>query len=483
MYLKEKQMGIRKTFFEYRIDILLILLMVFVPPHLNFGQLPPEFFRLVQPETNHHVCDSLGLQGRSFPWGNDCQINNGLPERNIDKAASGFISLLDSVYEVQNFGYYKEQCRWYYQYDEQQRTDSVWRYFYNPTGEFEKITEIRTFNSEGQIIRFVKWQPDFQLLQWYGDSTIIEYYTEEYIYQQSNLIKKISTTNSQGIQSVTQEYHTYDSDNRLIRDSLIGSDGYLSNVTAYIYNSDNDLEYVLYLYEEIPYGIRKYEYEKTDTSKNTTEHWNYYSGITEYPILDTITYWQGEHYYYETFDQQGRRITLRVEYDNIYEGEHIDYMAEYTYTPQNDLLHISYYNWIGDIEAGYWEEASRINNTYDDDYNLQLYEKTFYDARTEMWETENSKTYYYTDVPVSLPEDYLKPDRLVIFPNPATDVINIKNDANGNSIYKIYNLCGLPLESGRLEDQKIVISQLKPGIYLIEIRNDESRSIKRFIKY
>jgi hypothetical protein len=483
MYVKEKQRSIRKTFFEYRIDFLPILLMVFVPLQLNFGQLPSESLRFIQLETNHHGFDSSGLQGKSFPRENDCQGINGLPEQYIDKAAPGFFAMLDSVYEEQNLGYYNELYKWYYHYNEQQRTDSVWRYFYNPTGEFEKITEIRTYNTDGQLVRLVRKQPDFQLWQWYGDSTIIEYYTEDNTYQRGNLIKKITTTNSQGIQSVTQEYHTYDSENRLILDSLIGSDYYLPNVTAYTYNTDNNLEYILYLFEGIPYGIRKYEYEKTDTSKNTTEHWNYYSGITEYPILDTITHWQGEHSYFETFDQQGRRITLRVEYDNIYEGEHIDYMAEYTYTQQNDLLHLSYYNWIGDMETGHWEEASRIDNTYDDDYNLVLYEKTFYDARTEMWENENSKRYYYTSVPVSLHEDYLKPDRLVIFPNPARDAITIKNDADGNSIYTIYNLYGLPLESGRSENQAIAISQLKPGMYLVEIRNGKSRLMARFVKY
>jgi hypothetical protein len=250
-----------------------------------------------------------------------------------------------------------------------------------------------------------------------------------------------------------------------------------------LYDPENELEYILYLFEGAPYGIQKYEYEKTDTTQLTTQHWIYYPNLTEYPRLDTITQWLGEHYYYETFDQFGRKIALRVEYDNIYEGAHIDYKAEYMYTQQNELLHISYNKWIGDMAAGYWQEATRIDNTYNEEGILELYEKTFYDARTGEWVVENSKTYFYSLVPVSLPEDFAKAVQLSIFPNPARDEIRIMNLFRETPDYTIYNLYGSALESGRLENQAIAITRLKPGIYIIEIDDNLSIYTGKFVKY
>jgi hypothetical protein len=479
----EKQLTKRKLYpLTQEGFVLLLLLIAFVPLQLNFGQLSPVFLFFQQHETHLQEFDSSTFMDGLFPWENDNLKNNGISVQQTDKSESGFIALIDSMYEVQNFGYYNELYRWYYHYNEQQKADSVWRYFYNSKGEYEKITEIRTYNNDGQIARLVKRQPDFLLWQWYGDSTIIEYYTEEYAYQQGNLVRKIVTTNYQGTQSVTKEYHTYDSENRLIRDSLVGSDGYSSSVTAYTYNADNDLEYMLYVYAGMIYAVNKYEYEKTDTSQFTTHHWIYYNTLTENPILDTITHWIGEYFYYETFDELGRRTGLRREYFNIYYGAGIDYKAEYSYTDNNDLLHATYYDWIGEPDSGYWQEATRIDNTYDNDYNLELYEKTFYDARTEEWETDNSKTYYFSFVPVGLTENIAGQPQLYIYPNPASDVIYVNGLNHEIPIFTIYNISGEVVLNGRMENSTIPVTNLKNGMYFIKLWDGNSFSFGRFIK-
>jgi hypothetical protein len=479
----ENRKGNRKTYPVIRKCLWLLFMLSFFLQQRNFGQLFPESIRNRQYEDHLQEFNSPKLQSKSFPSDNIWNEQGDISIQTTDKAESGSFAMLDSMQEFQNFGYYNELYRWYYHYNIEQKVDSVWRFYYNSEGEFEKITEIRTFNSDGQILRLVKRQPDFQLWQWYGDTTIIEYYTEDYTYQRGNLIRKIITNNYQGYHSTNQEYHTYDSENRLIRDSLIGSDGYLPNVTAYTYNPDNDLEYELYLFEGIVYGVNKYEYEKTDTSKLTTHHWIYYPSLTENPIPDTITHWQGEHYYYETFDQLGRRITIRVEYYNIYEGASIYYRSDLNYTDNSDLLHASYYDWIDKPDSGYWQESMRIDNTYDEDENLVLYEKTFYDERSGSWAPDNSKTYYYTDVPLDLPTPSGNPEKLVLFPNPAEDVLCIKADVSENADYSIYTQTGICVKKGRLTSHSLDISHLKSGIYILKLWDGTSISSEKFIKY
>ena len=69
-----------------------------------------------------------------------------------------------------------------------------------------------------------------------------------------------------------------------------------------------------------------------------------------------------------------------------------------------------------------------------------------------------------------------------LYPNPVKgDILNIAN-LDSPSTYRIFNMMGQELGSGKIENESIYVGSLKTGTFLIEVSNGTSTSTKRFIK-
>ena len=69
-----------------------------------------------------------------------------------------------------------------------------------------------------------------------------------------------------------------------------------------------------------------------------------------------------------------------------------------------------------------------------------------------------------------------------VYPNPVKgDLLKIAN-LNSPSTYRIFNMLGQELGSGKIENDTIYVGGLKTGTFLIEVSNGTSTSTKRFIK-
>ena len=75
-----------------------------------------------------------------------------------------------------------------------------------------------------------------------------------------------------------------------------------------------------------------------------------------------------------------------------------------------------------------------------------------------------------------------EPPLIKLYPNPVIgDVINFSN-LKGPSNFSIFNLMGQEIEKDNIENGTIHVQYLKPGFYLIEIKDSSSTIIKTFIK-
>ncbi|MBO6212036.1 T9SS type A sorting domain-containing protein [Algoriella sp.] len=70
--------------------------------------------------------------------------------------------------------------------------------------------------------------------------------------------------------------------------------------------------------------------------------------------------------------------------------------------------------------------------------------------------------------------------RLNVYPNPVYDILTIDGDLNQDYSYQLYNLSGEIVSEGKFINNKINISSLKAGIYLIRINN--SQELTKIIK-
>ena len=67
---------------------------------------------------------------------------------------------------------------------------------------------------------------------------------------------------------------------------------------------------------------------------------------------------------------------------------------------------------------------------------------------------------------------------LIIYPNPANNIITIKGVINKNNPYKIISIDGKVLKNEVLNTSKIDVSYLKKGIYFLEYENQKIKIIK-----
>jgi hypothetical protein len=91
-----------------------------------------------------------------------------------------------------------------------------------------------------------------------------------------------------------------------------------------------------------------------------------------------------------------------------------------------------------------------------------------------------SSDYFYVNVEQVTGVPELSPGNIFVFPNPATDRIEIKN-ADDTVLYKIYSITGNLVLAGR--GNKIDISAFPQGVYILAIdHEDNGVTILKFVK-
>jgi chitodextrinase len=73
-------------------------------------------------------------------------------------------------------------------------------------------------------------------------------------------------------------------------------------------------------------------------------------------------------------------------------------------------------------------------------------------------------------------------DDLIVYPNPVTTTLKINPDYNINATYRIIDLNGKLILSGRMLNHSINVGSLKAGVYLIELSDEEETFLQKFIK-
>tara|TARA_R110000787_G_scaffold6697_4_gene23263 strand:+ start:423 stop:5087 length:4665 start_codon:yes stop_codon:yes gene_type:complete len=73
-------------------------------------------------------------------------------------------------------------------------------------------------------------------------------------------------------------------------------------------------------------------------------------------------------------------------------------------------------------------------------------------------------------------------DDMIIYPNPVKNLLNINPSYHLNSTYRIIDLNGKLIQTGRILNNSIDVHSLKTGVYLIELSDEEETFMQKFIK-
>ena len=90
------------------------------------------------------------------------------------------------------------------------------------------------------------------------------------------------------------------------------------------------------------------------------------------------------------------------------------------------------------------------------------------------------------DYAVSIVENTLavkdtKSQQVQVYPNPAVDVLNITK-VTDKATYSIYNMAGQAVNNGKVVNNKVQVSQLQKGVYIIVVDNNGDVTKVKFIK-
>ncbi|MES2812271.1 MAG: M4 family metallopeptidase [Bacteroidota bacterium] len=69
-----------------------------------------------------------------------------------------------------------------------------------------------------------------------------------------------------------------------------------------------------------------------------------------------------------------------------------------------------------------------------------------------------------------------------LFPNPVENILNVSVIDNRNIAYRIFNMIGQEVKSGKLEQSEINVSNLEGGLYIFEINDGQKTITKKFVK-
>ena len=88
---------------------------------------------------------------------------------------------------------------------------------------------------------------------------------------------------------------------------------------------------------------------------------------------------------------------------------------------------------------------------------------------------------YMVNIISNLAVDNFSKNKLQIFPNPASDILNI-TQVSSSANYNIYNASGQLVSKGNIYNNKVNVSKLPKGIYFIEVQEKGQSSKVKFIK-
>ncbi|MFO7659127.1 MAG: T9SS type A sorting domain-containing protein [Bacteroidales bacterium] len=388
-----------------------------------------------------------------------------------------FRVLPDSMYGVESIGLIKKLYKWYY-YNTSDKPDTSAGNYYNSG--YNYAIGHRIYDNEGRLVNFFLQQPRFISTREPGDSSIIVIYNEQNSYEGDKLVNKNITycTNALYIYIDSLKYE-YDSVGRLVHKY----EYYWSRVykTEYLYNKENQLDYMIVIENNRAYNLHKYIYYISDTLRITTEYYGWFPSTVKYDTISSK--WKDIYTYTETFDNLNRKTSETMHHYHFYDKSNRYYKTAYLYNKSNQIEHIIFYQ-SDDTIADPFKAQGKKSYSYTSDGDILYYESTFFDDRTNTWELFESQTYFYPGLITAVaPESLNKTsDNLILYPNPASEVLYIQGFSENHGQYSICNMQGIMVKNGELTGNGINIACLKPGVYIIMVKNKQQVHFGRFSK-
>ena len=144
------------------------------------------------------------------------------------------------------------------------------------------------------------------------------------------------------------------------------------------------------------------------------------------------------------------------------------------YNDNGDLIENIYQRW--DVYSTDWVNIDRSTYEYDDNGNKTLYTSQYWNG--DDWFSYNKTNYYWSEFEVAGINDFGR--NISIYPNPARKFITVSGISNAQ--ISLYTIEGKLVKYEKLTNNKIDLSNLSSGNYILKIESDAGIIIKKIIK-
>ncbi len=223
---------------------------------------------------------------------------------------------------------------------------------------------------------------------------------------------------------------------------------------------------------ELPNGLTdEYPFNNSQTT--------YFNVVPEYPNQMVIQFYSNKRYWensYEIIDINGEVVHSKSDFQ--YQTLHYD-----TLSLENGCYEFVCYDTGGD---GMYNWPSNYGTGYIRFYDI---DGNYYGDLEEWFGQEIRHKFVLNIQEVSVEDQFLNDNDIVVFPNPANKFINIKfgNNFFGNTSIEAIDLIGNSVLTHKITDisehdvQKINVSGLNKGVYFLVITNNNKSFMKKVI--
>jgi hypothetical protein len=131
--------------------------------------------------------------------------------------------------------------------------------------------------------------------------------------------------------------------------------------------------------------------------------------------------------------------------------------------------------------GGQWYDCSPAH-THAVNGNMKAYAAWYLFARMAGWDGDTTSVTQTTGIPTFTKR--AETLQIQVFPNPASDFIQVQGDINVPAILQIYNITGRMIREEKLEsgDQPVDVSGLPEGLFIVRVSGKSNHATTSFIK-
>ncbi|MDP2723688.1 MAG: T9SS type A sorting domain-containing protein [Bacteroidales bacterium] len=246
----------------------------------------------------------------------------------------------------------------------------------------------------------------------------------------------------------------------------------LTSKEEYTYTNTNKIDYYLV-------------YTRAMDIWNLAGKWEYDYDANDNQILRAYLNRDGDQWINNSrdeyvFDQNNNMIFHQSSYWDLISLDWVNMIKiEKSYNENNEVTMSSRYNW--DVDLAAWTGSYKYDFIYDEEGKTILSIEYLWGDLVADWGLD-TKGFYYYSILINVPEIGIS--NLMVFPNPAECVVNIKNPGADVLNCNIISISGQQLRQFTLEGSttQINIESLPKGVYFLQFSNGVAIGSKKLIK-